>query len=235
MIMYYNIADLVVRMNSFGRTSEQAEKYITEPVKMVDIAIESYHDYYQLLYPQMDDDTCEYMGTGRSFYTKLIEYDGLMLHSSAVVVGGKAYLFTAHSGTGKSTHTNLWLESFSDSFIINDDKPALRRIDDIWYAYGTPWSGKFDISVNTRAPLAGIAVLERDVNNSIERCSAKEAILKIYAQLYRRTETAQFREKQLELLDKLLTEVPVWKLKCNMDPEAAIVSYEAMSGEKWRK
>ena len=76
----------------------------------------------------------------------------MLLHSSAVVVDGYAYLFSADSGTGKSTHTGLWKQHFGDrAYIINDDKPAIRKVDGEWYVFGTPWSGKTDTSVNPRA------------------------------------------------------------------------------------
>ena len=155
----------------------------------------------------------------------------MMLHASAVVVDGRAYLFSADCGTGKSTHVGLWLKRFGErAYILNDDKPAMRIVNGTWYAFGTPWSGKYDLSTNTGVPIAGIAMLERSDANEIARFQGKDAIYAIYRQLNRKTETAAFRIKQLELLDKLLTQVPVWKLKCNMDPEAAMVSYEAMSG-----
>jgi len=158
-------------------------------------------------------------------------FDGLMLHASAVVVDGKAYLFTADSGTGKSTHTRLWLERFgSRAYILNDDKPALRLEEDGWYAYGTPWSGKNDISVDARVPVAGIAVIERAAENSIAPFGGVPAIREILKQVNRPRDTT-CREKLLELMDLLITRVPVWKLRCNMDPEAAEVSFGAMSKE----
>lgn len=101
----------------------------------------------------------------------------------------------------------------------------------VWYAYGTPWSGKHDISVNTRVPVAGIAVIERAEANQIERFRGTDAILAILRQSNRPKEM-EYRIKLLELLDKLITQIPIWKLCCNMQPEAAIVSYNAMSGNK---
>ena len=144
-------------------------------------------------------------------------------------------MFTANPGTGKSTHTSLWLQKFGNrAFILNDDKPALRLEDGAWYAYGTPWSGKHDISVNARVPVAGIACLERGEINEIEPFSGRDAVLALLRQC-NRPKAAEYRIKLLDLLDKLITQVPVWKLKCNMDPEAAIVSYEAMSGCKYEE
>ena len=169
------------------------------------------------------------MYSGSCFYHRLLKFDGLMLHASAVVVDGKAYLFSANSGTGKSTHTQLWLRKFGDrAYILNDDKPALRLHDGVWYAYGTPWSGKHDISVNTGVPVAGIAMVERAEENSIVPFGGTEAILSILRQVNRPQGTA-LREQLLALLDRLITQVPVWRLRCNMEPQAAEVAYAAMA------
>ena len=152
-----------------------------------------------------------------------------MLHSSAVVIDSKAYLFTADSGTGKSTHTALWRKLFGEkAIILNDDKPALRFKDGKWFAYGTPWSGKNDLSANMKVEVAGIAILKRAETNSIKRVFGVEAISAILKQVNRpKNEIA--RSKVLELLDKLILNVPVWELNCNTELEAAKISYEAMS------
>lgn len=234
-MLHYRIAGLNIAMEAHGRTQEQSKPYRSEFVGPEVIHVRSYVKEYKALYPMCSDDDCEYMSTCYSFYRELIMHEGFMFHSSAVVVDGKAYLFSANSGTGKSTHTGLWLKQFGDrAYILNDDKPALRRVDGIWYAFGTPWSGKNDISVNTGVPVAGIAMLERGERNEITPYSGKDAIFDIFVQT-NRPKAAEYRIKLLELLDSLLQDIPVWKLKCNMDPEAAIVSYEAMSGRKFEE
>lgn len=229
----YSVAGLTVAMKSFGRTQEQAKSYLSNESESYDILIESkwgeMKEECRKIWGEVSDEDGEYVYTGASFYRQLLNFDGLMLHSSAVVVDGKAYLFSATSGTGKSTHTQLWLKMFGDrAFILNDDKPALRLIDGVWYAFGTPWSGKHDISVNTGVPVAGIAMVERAEENEITPWSGKDAIFAIFTQV-NRPRDMEFRVKLLELLDKLMTQVPVWKLRCNMDPDAARVSYQAMS------
>lgn len=231
----YSIAGLAVAMDTYGRTEAQAEAYLLESPKDPDIVVDSFHDFLLSKHPEWDDDTAEYLGTAGSFYKELLRFDGFQFHSSAVVVDGKAYLFSANSGTGKSTHTRLWLEMFGEgAYIINDDKPALRLIDGVWYAFGTPWSGKNDISVNTGVPVAGIAFLERGMDNAITPYAGQELILDFLRQS-NRPRAPEYRIKLLELFDRLIQAVPIWKLKCNMESEAAIVSYEAMSGKKWRK
>ena len=228
---HYRIADINVSMSVHGRTYDQAQAYQFEFDGIVS-PLEYSTENFKMRHPEVTDDIAEYMASGMAFYRMLIDNDGFMLHSSAVVVDGKAYLFSAHSGTGKSTHTQLWLQQFGDrAFILNDDKPALRRVNGVWFAYGTPWSGKYDISVNTGVPIAGIAMLERGEKNEITPYSGKEAIFDLFVQT-NRPRAAEYRIKLMELMDSLMQSVPVWKLKCNMDPEAAVVAYEAMSGKK---
>lgn len=228
----YKIAGLLVEMESFGRISEQAIPYLCDSDQRVDFTVRSNIKYVQDKYPEASDDMAEYLSTGSDFYAQLLNYNGLMLHSSAVVVDGKAYLFSARSGTGKSTHTNLWLQHFGErAYILNDDKPALRKMDGKWYAFGTPWSGKYDMSVNTGVELAGIAMLERAENNEIAPYSGTRAIFDIFTQVNRPKEYER-REKLLSLIGHLINDVPVWKLKCNMEIEAAEIAYQAMYAGK---
>lgn len=226
---YYRIADLTVAMDSFGKTARQAEPYAIDREGTADIVVCSGWEKFKEKNQGVPDDYCEYYCSAQSFYRRLVEFDGLVMHSSAVMMDGRAYLFSAPSGTGKSTHTRLWLEQFGDrAAILNDDKPALRRVDGKWYAYGTPWSGKHDISINTRVPLGGICVLCRGEVNRIERFGGPAAVHALLAQTTR-ARNPEFMGKMLALLDRLLTEVPVWRMECNMDPAAAVMSHEAMS------
>lgn len=228
MIQYYKVANLTVEMSSFGRTVRQAEPYRCAPAEP-DIVITSNWQELQKRQPHLSDEDCEYMCTGGSFYRQLLQFDGMLLHASAVVKDGYAYLFSAPCGTGKSTHTRLWLKVFGeDAYILNDDKPALRFENGRWYAYGTPWSGKHDISTNARVPVAGICFLQQAQENTIVPFAGAKAIFALMEQTARPAATAQ-RARLMELLDKLLTNLPVWKMGCNMDPSAAEISYKAMS------
>lgn len=224
----YLIAGLRVRMDTFGRTEKQAAQYAVEPTGEADIVIDEHSDHDLKENPLTDPDTFEYMKTGATFYKRLLNFDGLMIHASAVVVDGFAYLFSAKSGTGKSTHTNLWLEKFGDAaYILNDDKPALRKEDGRWYAYGTPWSGKTDLNVNRRVPLGGICMLHRGARNEITPYKGAAAIFELLEQTLRPS-SAQ-RAQVLERLDDLMSQVPVWKLSCTPEIEAVEVSHQAMS------
>lgn len=182
--------------------------------------------------PRFTQAFCQYSANSREFYGKLLDFNGMILHSSALLMDGKAYLFTADSGTGKSTHTSLYRRVFGDDRvrILNDDKPAIRLEDGQFFAYGTPWSGKSDMNLNLRAPVGGICVLRRGEQNVIKRLTGRSALFAILGQTIRPREEGSM-EKLLELTEKLLGKVPVWEMYCNMDPEAACVSYAAMSGE----
>lgn len=225
---YYTIADLTVAMSSFGRTVRQAAPYETEPAAP-DIVIRSDWQRLKSEQPHLSEEDCEYLSTGASFYYQLPKFDGMLLHSSAVVLDGFAYLFTAPCGTGKSTHTALWQTVFGDrAAILNDDKPALRRLDGKWYAYGTPWSGKDDKCINMRVPLGGICVLARGEENRIVSFGGFPAVHALMEQTTRQRDEA-FTSRMLSLLDTLLTEVPVFRLECTMHPDAARLSQRVMS------
>lgn len=231
---YYRIANLTVAMDSFGRTLEQAAPYLTAPGE-ADIRIESYWEELKHAHPQLSDEDCEYLCSGSSFYRQLLAFGGMMLHASAVVVDDRAYLFSAPSGTGKSTHTKLWLELFGDrAYLLNDDKPALRLEDGQWYAYGTPWSGKFDLNRNARVKLGGICFLRRAEENEIIPLTGAKAAYHLYDQTVRPPIT-DLVEKLLELMDALVTRVPMWSMGCNQEREAARMAYEVMSGEHLRR
>ena len=224
----YSIAGLVVEMNAGNRTQKQAEPYRIEGDAQPDITMIGTHDKYHEAHLYLTYDEAEYLNTCAEFYYKLIDFDGMMLHSSCVVVDNRAYVFSADSGTGKSTHTKLWLKKFGDrAYILNDDKPAIRLIDGVWHACGTPWSGKHDISRPACVPLAGIAFLYRDTTNHIERYTGSKMVFEMLNQTLRHNKKMP---EIMTLLDRLVRDVPVWKLFCNMDPAAADVSYNAMSG-----
>ncbi|MBP3313655.1 MAG: hypothetical protein J6K84_03240 [Oscillospiraceae bacterium] len=223
----YRIAGLVVEMDTFGRTEQQAKPYMCE-YTTPDMTISADWRAYQQIHPHLSAEECEYILTGATFYKRLIQNNGIMLHASAVVVDGQAYLFSAPSGTGKSTHTRLWLKKFGErAHLLNDDKPALRQENGTWYAYGTPWSGKDDISVNERVPVAGICFIRQGLTNRIDRFCGSRAVFAFLDQTARPAET-DYREKIMDVLDHILDSVPVWQMECNMDLEAAEVSSKTM-------
>ncbi len=183
--------------------------------------------------PHLTIDDIEYVYTGASFYEALLHFNGFMLHSSGVVKDGYAYLFSADPGTGKSTHTALWQKYFGENnaMIINDDKPAIRLTDNKLWVYGTPWSGKTDKNINMKVPLGAIVFLERSENNWVKEIEPKEAIPLVMQQTIRPVE----KDKMimlLDMLDRVLSSVKLYRLGCNISDEAVEVSYNGIRVEE---
>lgn len=175
------------------------------------------------------DEYLETLAVYRKIAEQLIDRDALLFHASGICVDGEAYLFTAKSGTGKSTHTRLWQKQFgSRAVIINDDKPLLKLDKHGVTVYGTPWDGKHRRSNNIASPLKAICILTRSVENSIQRIGKKEALPMLIQQCYRPSDPSALR-KTLELVDRLSNSVVLYKLGCNMEPEAAQVAYAGMN------
>ena len=155
--------------------------------------------------------------------------DILLFHGSAVAVDGAAYLFTAKSGTGKSTHTRLWRETLGDrATMINDDKPFLRVTEDGVLVCGSPWNGKHRLGADLSVPLKAICLLERGEDNEIHKVPAGE-VLPTLLQQTNRPMNGKLIPKYLELLDSLSQHTAFYRLRCNMELEAAKMSFEAMS------
>lgn len=174
--------------------------------------------------PHLSWDEHEYMWTCDAFYNEILRFGGMMLHSSCVEKDGFAYLFSARSGTGKSTHTHLWLENLENTRIINDDKPALLRENGIWYACGTPFSGKTDENLDVKIPVRAIVFLFRGEENKVKKLDNSMAAPLVLEQTINPVDKAM-AINMLETLDLLLREVPVFTLHCNMEKDAAITAY----------
>ncbi len=173
-----------------------------------------------------------------ALFRKLCDYvlgnsQGIIFHSSAIMVDGEAYLFTAPSGTGKSTHARLWREMLGDrAVMINDDKPIVRYVDGAFYVYGTPWNGKHRLDTNTRAKIKAICKIYQAKENVIEKAEPSEMLITVLNQTVRPSEEEKM-DKLLAILDKMLTTVDLYKLGCNISREAAELSFNTMSkGEK---
>ena len=181
------------------------------------------------LFPEATDAYLEAMSIYREISRNILNYNGFIMHASVIEMDGKAFAFAARSGTGKSTHSRLWLDVFGDRVrIINGDKPLLRFIDNKLYVYGTPWCGKERYNINTRAVLDSVCFIERAKTNSIEKLDKNSAIKKIFDQLLL-PETQTQAEKFLEMLDILISNVNFFTLRCNMDKDAAVVAYNGMT------
>ena len=159
--------------------------------------------------------------------TVLSGYNGFFFHSSCLELDGDGYLFTALSGTGKSTHTANWRKYFGDRVtMINDDKPLIRKIHDKYYVCSTPWMGKSNIGCNMKSPIKAVYVLKRGEENSASVTTPAKQI----RQLMEATLLPNSKEtmvKLLTLFDDLFLRVKLIELYCTPDVDSARVAYEA--------
>ncbi len=231
----YDIAGLKVKMNnSTGRTKKQAIPYLAanqDEAQNVDIVInvtKKRINDVMAEHPELNQDDWEYMISGSDFYTALLTFDGMLLHSSCIVVDNVAYAFSADSGTGKSTHTQLWLKHFGDrAYMLNDDKPAIRLIDGEVYACGTPWSGKYDYSKPEIVKLGGICFLERSETNWIKKAETGKAVFNIFSQTAHRLSKEKM-DSLFNVIQKIFDQVPLYEFGCDISEEAVMLSYNTM-------
>ncbi len=231
----YKIADIIVTMDiKHDLLRQRAEQYIYKGKANADITLhleEKVMEKAKAAYPNLSDGEREYLLYGALFYDKLLDYDGMMLHASAVAVDGRAYLFSANSGVGKSTHTAYWKQIFKNAVIINDDKPAIRYLNGALYVYGTPFSGKHDISVNDKFLMGGICFLERGSQNEIAEIDTAAALPLFLAQSPGMHDKSRV-EQRLNVTDKVLSFARLYKMKCINDVSAAEMAYKKMQMSK---
>lgn len=174
------------------------------------------------------DSYLEELAVYRKIAEKMPLFDTFLFHGSCIAVDGEGYLFTARSGTGKSTHTRLWREMLGDrAIMVNDDKPLMTASECGIMIHGTPYNGKHRLGSNISVPLKAICLLERAADNTIERVSPHEVYPRLLQQTYRPRDPAAL-VKTMELLDTVIENVKLYRLGCNMESEAARVAYEGM-------
>ncbi|MBR7132016.1 MAG: hypothetical protein IKD04_00630 [Clostridia bacterium] len=160
--------------------------------------------------------------------------NAFVLHSACFDVEGEGVVFSAHSGTGKTTHMRLWQEYLGDKMVVvNGDKPMVRFFDSepvTPYAYGTPWNGKERYGCNMRTPLKHICFIERSETNFVEVLDKGAAIDRIFNQVYMPKDPIALA-CTINLIDRLLSSCKLWIIHCNMDISAAGVAYKAIIAE----
>ncbi len=168
----------------------------------------------------------ESLAVYRKIAEEIIERDGFLLHGVVLETEGKGVAFCARSGTGKSTHANLWLKLLGEKCtVINGDKPLIRIKDGKAVAYGTPWCGKEGINKNTSVVLSGICFLKRGEKNEVEEIPKNEVFPNLTTQIYI-PQNGLKMVKTLDLIDTFVKGTSFYILKCNMDIEAARVAYD---------
>ncbi len=239
----YTFAGHVVEINSiFSEVHQYCAEYRSQkpPVFSVttdqnDISYERERSYKEDIaegrpHIEYSDSYLEELAVYRKIAEKAPDWDTLLFHGSVIAVDGQGFLFTAKSGTGKSTHTRLWREVFGErAVMVNDDKPLLTVADGSVIAHGTPYNGKHSLGCNISVPLKGLCILTRGADNSIVSISKQDAYPMLIQQVYRPSDPVQMH-KTLLLVDKLAEFTSLYKLKCNMEKDAAITAFNGMKG-----
>lgn len=156
-------------------------------------------------------------------------HNRILMHGASITYNDQAYLFTAPSGTGKSTHIRLWKKYLGDNVkIVNGDKPFI-SLEDTPTIYGSPWAGKENWHRNCSAPLAGICFVQRGTTNSICKYEPAECLPLLFKQIYLPSDTTA-AGLTLELMDALIKKVPLYLLTCDISEDAVKCSFEGMTG-----
>lgn len=227
--MLYRIADLITEIPEVGGLPPILREYVCAGDEPAQIIIDPTRFKPELYPAELDETQVAYLESGWQFFGKLMNFDGFYLHSSSVAYEGRAYMFSADCGTGKSTHTKLWNQVFGDEAkIFNDDKAPLRCIDGVWYAYGAPWCGKDNININMKVPVAGICFLKQAKENKIRRLSPAEAATLIVRQTLRQFQRAERVDLMLSHVEKLVQQIPVFEMENRPEPAAVQLSYNTM-------
>ena len=166
-----------------------------------------------------------------AFSQRILFFEGFSIHSSVVVKDGKGYLFLGKSGTGKSTHTRLWMQTFKDAWLLNDDNPMLRFVDGVLTVYGSPWSGKTPCYRNSSVPVGGIVRLSQAKTNLWNYVSGAIAWVTIFpsCSLISRDEVLYLQSQNT--LNRVVSEVKVGQLACLPDKDAVVLCFNKLTNE----
>ena len=221
-------AGLVIRIeNRYDFVQNLCRDYITAPDRPADIAVcvqeeELRREAEKAPDPSLSDAYHEAVAAYKQISNALPAFDAFVMHASVVAVDGKAYGFAAESGTGKSTLTRRWMEALGDRLtVINGDKPICRFRDGQLLAFGTPWCGKENWQTNTSAPLEALCLLERGEENVICPVDAFELLGELVHHFHLPGGGRVDMPRLVELIDRMVTTVPVYRMRCRNDSSAA--------------
>lgn len=237
------IADTALELHiNFERTCRICRDFVVE--EMPCFCIECSYDKYDIEKERFEqtynmeapgDIQLEIFSLLHQIADEMISYDAILIHGAALSYENEAYIFSAPSGTGKTTHILKWLDVLPDSFVINGDKPFVKfsEDDDIApLACGSPWAGKENMYTNIMVPLKAIIFMERAEDNYIEELSFSQAFLFLLQQTYMPEDEEKMR-KTLWLLQRLNGKVKFYKFFCNnFKDDCFDVAFNKLAGNK---
>lgn len=156
---------------------------------------------------------------GFLFSYAVLNYEACVLHGVVMEYNGMGILITAKAGTGKTTHTRMWRDT-ENALILNGDRCLCRKLGNIWYAYGSPWSGSSGEYINRKVPIKAIVVLERGQENSIRRQSVYEGTIAMMKRIFAPVWRGTLQEQSFDICEELARDIPILELSCKPDIES---------------
>ena len=224
------IAGIPVGIESrFGSTREIYREYlsgrkpwVTVSASEVEMAAEGQDT------PEENEQLCLY----RKIALLMMNYNAFLMHAAVINIDGHGVLFTAESGTGKTTRVLLWKKAFGKRMmVVNGDKPILRFVRDQLFACGTPWRGKEHMGENTSVPMRAVCFLERGEEVSIRRMDTKEIMKRLFKQVLV-PNNPKMMAIFMNLMERFVREVPFYLYTCNMYKEEPVKIWEEIQGDK---
>ena len=229
-----SIAGRIIEINSlYATVYEMCQDYLSEKKPEIKIYITENDINYEKTKAKGNegfwkDDYLETLAVYRKISENLLDYDTILMHGAVIAYKNIAYMFTAVSGTGKTTHIRKWIENLEDANVVNGDKPLIVIRSNEAIACGTPWQGKEGLGLNCMVPLKVIVLMERGENNHIEEISFEKALAFLIRQT-NMSEDSQNIKKTLMLVAKLKGRVKFYKYVFNnMKDDAFEVAYKGI-------
>lgn len=229
-VSIYRVCDLNLRMSPrYSELADRAAPFISGGTGAdIDLSAEEGDINALSLKTGLSAPLAEYQLSCGVFCEKLLLFDGFVLHASAVLYKGGVYLFSAPSGVGKSTHAALWVKTLG-ARVINDDKPAIRVINGVPYAYGTPWCGSGYGRLNEKGVVRALYFIRRsDRNFARPMDKSKTPYLLLESML--RPDKSECMDALFTTLSAFVKAVPVFSLDCNLEDGAALTALSAVEG-----
>ncbi len=230
--MRIKVADFVFEINNIYPYCEQfVTEYLTDeaPHFTINITEDILLKRKEKLKADYPIHYMEFLEIYRHICDFVTAQGGMLMHGAVIGFEGSAYMFTAPSGTGKTTHIKQWQKLYGNKVsIINGDKPLIRQMGNDFIVYGTPWCGKEHFNCNTQAPLKGIVLLSRGKENSISKINPADFNAFLLRQVYM-PKNPEGVMKSLDFADRLFSSVPLYNLKCNISTDAARVACEEIT------
>lgn len=229
------LAGLIIEVDTISpRTCILCREYLQdgEPDFKIKVTKEDiYKEYIASGCIKNNEINLETLAAYRKIVEKALYYDTILMHGAVIAIGNNSYMFSAPSGTGKTTHIKLWLNNVDGCYVVNGDKPLIRIQNDKVYACGTPWSGNEHLNKNVITSLKSIVIMERAECNSIEKISFSQVYPYLIQQTFRPRDVEKVK-KVLSLLSRLYGKVSFWRFQCNnFNDDCFEVAYNALTNQ----